>query len=397
MNATSEKPRSSSSVKALLKFISSPALFFYTAIWLLVILVFGTLAQKQMGIYEAQEVYFSSWVIWASVLPLPGGRLTMLVIFINLVLKLAGDIPPKKLRIGTFISHCGGLLLLLGGFITAYFSTEGGMWIPEGGKSGQFTDFNKIELAFIDESNPEHNEVTAFSGGYIKKGAEIQHDMFPGTITVVDYVRNGEIIKREGAAPSDYVGPASRFDVKSIDLEEHAQANRNTMLLKFEGFGPEDGVYLIFKFSSIPQKVKIGEKEYAVEIRQKHYDLPFEIELLDFKMEEHPGTRVARSYASEVNVLTDGVKRRVEISMNEPLRKGNYTFYQSSFDNRSPVEATFLQVVENAGRNFPYISSIIMCFGLLIHMVLQIPRMINRDRLKKLPLPEMEERKEVAS
>ncbi|MEM9158877.1 MAG: cytochrome c biogenesis protein ResB [Verrucomicrobiota bacterium] len=356
------------------------------------------MAQKDMGIYEAQEVFFSSWFMWDADffyvidgirrdgnLPFPGGRLTMSVVFINLVLKLVKDFPVPRKRIGTFISHMGGLLLLLGGFITAYFSTEGGMWIPEGGKSGQFTDFDKVELAFIDESPEDYNQVTAFSGGYMKKGAVIEHEMFPGKITVEDFARHAEFVSRTGSVPSDYIGPAARFEVRRAKLEKEANHNRTAMMLRFEGFGAEDGVYLVFKFSNIEQTIDVGGKEYKLEIRQKHYDLPFEIALTDFKMEEHPGTRVARSYASDVVVLSEGTERKVEISMNKPLRKGPYTFYQSSFDNRSPVEATFLQVVENAGRNFPYISSIIMCIGLMVHMFLQIPRMISRKRIEKKP------------
>ena len=64
--------------------------------------------------------------------------------------------------------------------------------------------------------------------------------------------------------------------------------------------------------------------------------------------------------------------------MNEPLRHKGYTFFQASFIDDSDVETTVLATVKNYGRLFPYISSIIMSIGLLIHLLLMIPKMANR-------------------
>ena len=64
--------------------------------------------------------------------------------------------------------------------------------------------------------------------------------------------------------------------------------------------------------------------------------------------------------------------------MNEPLRHKGYTFFQASFIDDSDVETTVLATVKNYGRLFPYISSIIMSIGLLIHLLLMIPKMVRR-------------------
>ena len=65
--------------------------------------------------------------------------------------------------------------------------------------------------------------------------------------------------------------------------------------------------------------------------------------------------------------------RKILIKMNEPLRYKNYTFYQSSFIEEESGETSVFAVVENYGRLFPYISSIIMCFGLLLHLIIKLP------------------------
>ena len=64
--------------------------------------------------------------------------------------------------------------------------------------------------------------------------------------------------------------------------------------------------------------------------------------------------------------------------MNEPLRHKGYTFFQASFIDDSEVETTVLATVKNYGRLFPYISSIIMSIGLLIHLLVMMPKMVKR-------------------
>ncbi|SVA41121.1 uncharacterized protein METZ01_LOCUS93975, partial [marine metagenome] len=70
------------------------------------------------------------------------------------------------------------------------------------------------------------------------------------------------------------------------------------------------------------------------------------------------------------------------IQMNEPLRYKGYTFFQSSFIEGPEGETTVLAVVKNYGRLFPYISSIIMCIGLLFHLSLKLPELFNKSKGK---------------
>jgi len=48
-------------LQSALRFAAKPYILFYTLPWLMVLLVWGTIAQKDMGIYEAQAMFFSSW------------------------------------------------------------------------------------------------------------------------------------------------------------------------------------------------------------------------------------------------------------------------------------------------------------------------------------------------
>ena len=68
----------------IIKNISNPKIFVFIIIWLMILVVFGTIEQKDIGLFAAQEKYFFSIIIWFYNLPLPGGLLTMSMLFINL-------------------------------------------------------------------------------------------------------------------------------------------------------------------------------------------------------------------------------------------------------------------------------------------------------------------------
>ena len=100
------------------KLISSPKIFSYTVLWMIILVFFGTIAQKDIGLYESQMRYFSSYYFFlGGFIPLPGGRLILLVMTINLAASLFKKNLWKIKKTGIIIVHLGGLLLLLGGAV----------------------------------------------------------------------------------------------------------------------------------------------------------------------------------------------------------------------------------------------------------------------------------------
>jgi hypothetical protein len=84
----------------------------------------------------------------------------------------------------------------------------------------------------------------------------------------------------------------------------------------------------------------------------------------------YPGSDIAKSYESQVILKTRSFSRKVLISMNKPLRHENFTIFQSSyFIAKDGTESSIFAVVKNSGRMFPYISSLIILLGLLIHFL----------------------------
>ena len=58
----------------------------------------------------------------------------------------------KLKKLGIIVLHLGGILLLVGGGLTAMFSSEGNMVIEEGAKSNYVEDYHFMELALINTS-----------------------------------------------------------------------------------------------------------------------------------------------------------------------------------------------------------------------------------------------------
>lgn len=238
-------------------FLAKPHILFYVLPWLMVLLVWGTLAQSDMGLYEAQTKFFSSWIYWWGPVPLPGGLAAITVIFINLLFKFLFKSHWSPDKIGINITHLGVLLLILGGLLTALSAREGYVILPEGETSA-----------------------------------------------------------------------------------------------------------IVFKYDPIEERVLLQEPPL--------FTLPFTITLDDFIKEVHPGTDMAKSYHSDI-VLNDGYTQwPVRIEMNAPLRFKGYTLYQSSYNDEGAEEITILSVVWNFGRLFPYFASVIIGFGLLVHIAMQL-------------------------
>ena len=348
----------------------------------MVLVVVGTIAQKNMGLFTVQEKYFSSWFFWFWYLPLPGGRLTMVLMFINLSFFFFNKRIWKINKLGIIILHLGGILLLIGGGVTAMFSSEGNIVIEEGSKSNYVEDYNYMELAVINISDSSFDTYTIFDHPLLKRNIILQHKNFEFEIEVINYIDNCEPIRRNRPAGIQYRGMMKNFMISERTPLKEENMNRPGIIFNLLNTGTmEDGIYGLFLGQTIPQKVTIGNQEYVIILRRQRTYLPFSIELLDFKKVMYPGTGIAKSYSSDVNLIEAGISKRIVIKMNEPLRYKGYTFYQSSFIESPDGETTVLAAVKNYGRLFPYISSIIMCIGLLIHLITKLPDLFKKRKV----------------
>ena len=358
--------------KIIIQRVGSPKIFVYLVIWLMFLVFFGTIAQRDSGLYLVQLDYFSSWIKWFGPIPTPSAKFTMFLMTLNLSTYFFRDYIWKIQKIGITITHAGVLLLLLGGGLTSLFSIEGSMIIDEGKRSNFFENYYIKEFIIIDKSNSQYDQYTIFDEHLLHRGALLNSETIPFDIEVLDYYVNCNPVQRVYLGNENFQGMAKNFYLQELKPEKEYEKNRPGIIYEVKGKNTVkyDGVYILFMGQTIPQEFDLFE----VQLRPYRTYLPFEIELIDFKKEMHPGTNVAKSFSSQINLIENDVSRKVLIEMNAPLRHSTYTFYQASFIEEGDKQTSVLATVKNYGRMFPYISSIIMCIGILLHMLVMLSK-----------------------
>jgi N-acetylglutamate synthase-like GNAT family acetyltransferase len=97
--------------------------------------------------------------------------------------------------------------------------------------------------------------------------------------------------------------------------------------------------------------------------------LPVTMHLNEFVIKRHPGSSAIMDFESRVHAQGEGIDRDVVISMNRPFRYRDYTFYQSSYRADNGQKLSILAVVKDPARIVPYIASIFIAAGLLVHFL----------------------------
>jgi len=362
--------------KNILKFLSNPNIFVFAIAWMIILVVWGTIAQRDLGLYQAQQLFFSNWIGWLGFIPFPSGRLLMLLMFLNLLFYFFRPNIFKMSKLGVTITHIGAMLLLFGGGITAYYSQEGRMAIAENEMSNYFEDYYNKELIIVNSYSQDYDEYTTFNELILYENNILLNPLtIPFEIKVLKFFKNCEPMRRDYLGDKNSHGLAKNFYLEELDIDKEYERNIGGVIVEIIGSDiKNNGIYIVFQGQPLRQSIIYNGNKFYLELRNKRTYLPFEIELVDFKKILHPSTDIPKSFSSDINLIENSIPRHVLIKMNEPLRHRGYTFYQSSFFEGEFSDISVLAVVENYGRLFPYISSIIMCIGILLHLILKIPR-----------------------
>ncbi|MBI1363954.1 MAG: hypothetical protein GC134_08200 [Proteobacteria bacterium] len=142
----------------LCKFFARADLFCAALVWLMFLVVTGTVAQREMGLYDAQQMYFSSWYFMAGgYVPLPAGMSVLALLAVGLACKLG--LERWRLRnLGTLTSHIGALMLLVGGLAIQQTAQEGLVVLSVGDVAAASTNAHTQQQYLL----PFSLELTAF-------------------------------------------------------------------------------------------------------------------------------------------------------------------------------------------------------------------------------------------
>lgn len=383
----------------VLKFLSSLRLTVALMAMAMVLILAGTLAQVEQGVWTVVGRYFRSvavviepnlfipekWVKIPGGIPFPGGLTLGVLLFINLVAAHAATFKLSWKRAGMIVTHLGVLLLLVGEFVTGALAEEGNMSIDEGASANYVEDIRTSELAVIDRSGAAEDAVVAVSQRLLAHGGRIAHAAMPFEVEVVQWMPNSQILgpKQSTAAQRGRADQGFGTMVAAVEVPRAAGVDGATVdipsaYVRLTKAGRPLGSYLVSVHFSEPQEVVVDGKAYDVELRFKRTYKPYTIHLIDFRHEKFVGTDKPRNFSSLVRVQdpSRGVDRQVLIYMNHPLRYHGETFYQSAF--KQGDVGTVLQVVRNPGWLLPYISCGMVTAGLLWHFLLRLAGAMRR-------------------
>ena len=367
----------------ILNFFTSLRLTVVCLCLALVLVFIGTLAQVDEGLYDAQNRYFRSLLIYWTpkganwrIPVFPGGYLIGGVLLINLLAAHAKRFQFTKKKIGIFIIHAGIILLLLGQFSTDLLSKESAMRLAEGESKNYSENGRESELVFIDARDPEFDEVIAIPQGMLNTGHELRHPKLPFTVRVKKFFPNSQLSEAgEGERPAGDHGAGANIVVHPLPrVTDMDTRDMPSAIVELIAPGGSLGSWLVSTYLEKPQTIAVGDKSYQMAQRFTRYYKPFSLELLKFSHDLYKGTDTPKNFSSRVRLRRPDASedREVLIYMNNPLRVSGETYYQAGFDpNNSKLvnKVTILQVVRNPSWLTPYLSCALVALGLIVQFM----------------------------
>jgi hypothetical protein len=350
-------------------------------------------------------------------IPLPGGYLLGGLLLVNLLTSAVFRYPLTLRYTGIWTLHGGVALMLVGELVTDLTETHSSMPIIEGESANFSSDFHLDELALINESDPDADHVLSIPAKRLdpmpddlgsKIGRwfsseepalpvinlkEINPD-FPFVLRVKEFYKNVGLRKGDGNETSYEMRNSENFvetwapQRKPEEFTAESRNLRGAVIELAPVESPDEIIdtWLVSSFLNVygflPHPFKHDGKSYRMEMRQKRYYHPFDVELLDFRFLRYPGTGKAKDFSSDVNLRIPGEPDRpTRIYMNHPLHLKGLVFFQRSFDPEND-RRTILEVVRNPGSLLPYVGVSMVGLGLMFQFGMHLFGFARRQEKK---------------
>lgn len=194
------------------------------------------------------------------------------------------------------------------------------------------------------------------------------------TTTLYQIAGSQFVFKQEIPNAGRELVPSGKKDVGKDYLTVKITDGSKTKIVTLEGGMREMPTPLFFEFNGL---------NYHMEYGSKKIELPFGMKCVDFMLERYPGSDVAASYASDLQIIDpkSGVTSKKRVFMNHVLDHDGYRFFQSAYD--PDEKGTILSVNHDAlGTNVTYLGYLLMSIGMIMSLFAPISRF--RELLGKL-------------
>ncbi len=377
------------SLKPLIDFFASLKLTVVCLVLALVLVFAGTIAQVELGLYQAQNDFFRRFFVYWSpgesgirIPVFPGGYLVGGLLLINVTVVAFRRFAFSTRKFGIWLIHMGLILLFVGQLLTDLLSVETMMHLREGETRNYSERPREAELVLVQRSDSQADRVIAVPEWRLRKGGAIRLPDLDLTLVVQQYFRNSSLERiPEGSThpPAATFGFGSSILARELPhVTEMDRRDVPSVIFELKGPGASEGTWLASEFIEQPQPLSIGGKTYELSMRPRREYKPYSITLLDFTHDKYPGTEIPRNFSSRVRLQNPakGEDREVLIYMNNPLRYDGATFYQASFDTDN--QGSVLQVVRNPSWLTPYLSCVLVSVGLVVQFLIHLVPFLKR-------------------
>ena len=265
---------------ALIKFFTSLRLTVALLMLGLVLVFWGTMAQVHLGLYQAQNEFFRSFVVWwqprgfSVKLPVfPGGYLLGGLLIINLFAAHFRYYRSSKKKIGIIMIHLGIVLLLAGQFLTDLLSTESTMHIRAGSSANYSESSGEYELAVIDATGKASDKVVAIPSHELVEQREIRSGQLPFTIRVNTFYHNSELSDQARPGFTEVkttaaIGPGIWWRSRPHETEMQKR-DMPSGLVELRTPQGSLGVFLVSSFLARPQEFDFQDRHYQLTLRAR--------------------------------------------------------------------------------------------------------------------------------
>jgi hypothetical protein len=353
------------------------------------VLVFvGTLDQVNIGVYEAENRYFKSFFLYFTApgttlrLPwFPGGYLVGGLLLLNLIAAHLVRLKISWKKSGILVLHSGVILLLLGQLLTSVFQVESQIRLNPGDTKNYSVSYYHDELALVDTSAPDFDQVISIPDAQLYKGSKIPLPVDSLVVDIDEYFANSAPMTSDQLPSSNHpylqVGPMA-VSVRQDRTYKEGERNMPTAMVSVWQGAEKVGTWNLAAGFPRPVSFQVGGKRYEIVLRPKRLYRPFAIQLVQFSHDRYAGTDIPRNFSSRVRLVDPSrhEDRETLIYMNHPLRYEGLTFYQSGFDNND--KTTILQVVQNPSWLVPYVSCALIALGMLLQFGMHLISFVKR-------------------
>jgi ResB-like family len=372
-----------------LKPLTSLKLTIFCLACAMVLVLVGTLDQVHIGVYEAENRYFKSFFLFFTLprtdvrIPwFPGGYIVGSLLLVNLVAAHVARFKLSWKKVGILLLHSGLILLLVGQlFADIFVDLESQMRLDQGQTKNYSESLYHDELAIIDTSGVDSDQVISVPDSQLYKGKRIHLPVDSLEVVVDEYYPNAALISPSQLPSPNYphllIGPMA-VAVQMEKTYKENERNQPSATVSILQSGSPIGTWSVAAGFPRPLSFQASGKSCQIVLRPKRFYKPFAIQLLQFRHDRYAGTDIAKNFSSRIK-LTDPAKhedRESLIFMNNPLRYRGYTFFQAGFDNNDTT--TVLQVAQNPSWLVPYISCALIVLGMLLQFGMHLVSFVKR-------------------